>query len=38
MLGTIVNKVHPLTGESLVREKSLEELANATLVTHMPEP
>ena len=34
LLNTIVNKVHPLTGESLIQEKSLEELANATHTDH----
>ena len=38
MLGAVVNKVHPLTGESFVQEKTLEELANATLATQLPEP
>ena len=30
MLSTVVNKVHPITGEAIVREKTLEELNNAT--------
>lgn len=30
MLNTVVNKVHPVTGETIVPEKTIEELANAT--------
>lgn len=30
MLNTVVNKVHPITGEMIIPEKSIEELANAT--------
>lgn len=32
MLRTVVNRVHPVTGESLIPEQSTEELANASVL------
>lgn len=32
MLNTVVNKVDPVTGQTLVKEKTLEELANCSVL------